>query len=127
MSPYVDIAVPVQLVAVKVRHPHVAQRLNTDFAIMCFLARLAAKLPILRDLRFDDTVLMFGVPLHQQLDLQLEAEHLDRFRYNFRCDAMRHEDTILQALILLGMAHHISRATRILVPHGMDPSMQPWC
>ena len=74
-----------QVVAVKVRHPHVAVRLETDFAIMCALARLAARLPLLRDLRFDDSVQMFGVPLHQQLDLRTEARHLDRFRHNFRC------------------------------------------
>ena len=61
------------------------QRLETDFAIMCGLARAAARLPVLRDLRFDDSVQMFGVPLHQQLDLRIEAAHLERFRRNFWC------------------------------------------
>jgi hypothetical protein len=28
------------------------------------------------------------VPLHQQLDLRLEDEHLDRFCHNFRCAAI---------------------------------------
>ena len=68
------------------RHPHVAGMLQADFRIMAWLARCAARLPLLRDLRFDDSVRMFGVPLHQQLDLRLEAQHLERFRENFMCD-----------------------------------------
>jgi aarF domain-containing kinase len=74
----------VQEVAIKVRHPHVA-RTHVDFQIMAWLARVASRLPALRNLRFEDSVQMFGVPLHQQLDLQLEAAHLERFRHNFRC------------------------------------------
>jgi aarF domain-containing kinase len=73
-----------QIVAIKVLHPGVGERLHTDFAIMYWLASVASKLPVLRDMRFDECVQLFGVPLHQQLNLKLEAEHLDRFRYNFR-------------------------------------------
>lgn len=74
-----------QPVAVKVKHPGVEQRLRADFAVMLALARAAATLPVLRDLRFDDSCAQFGLPLHQQLDLSLEARNLDRFRSNFRC------------------------------------------
>lgn len=74
-----------QPVAVKVRHPGVEQRLRADFAVMLALARAAATLPVLRDLRFDDSCAQFGLPLKQQLDLLLEARNLDRFRRNFRC------------------------------------------
>lgn len=79
--------VRIQEVAIKVRHPHVASMLQADFRIMAWLARMAARIPLLRDLRFDDSVRMFGVPLHQQLDLRLEAQHLERFRENFLCEA----------------------------------------
>ena len=74
-----------QPVAVKVKHPGVEARLRTDFTVMLALARAAAVLPVLRDLRFDDSCAQFGVPLQQQLDLALEAANLDRFRDNFRC------------------------------------------
>lgn len=67
------------------KHPGVEQRLRADFSVMLALARAAATLPVLRDLRFDDSCSQFGVPLHQQLDLCLEAANLDRFRHNFRC------------------------------------------
>lgn len=74
-----------QPVAVKVKHPGVERQLRADFTVMLALARAAAMLPVLRDLRFDDSCAQFSVPLHQQLDLSLEASNLDRFRHNFRC------------------------------------------
>ena len=73
------------------RHPDVARVLHLDFQIMTILARWAARLPTLRNVRFEDSIQMFGVPLHQQLDLSMEAAHLDRFRHNFRCASAHFE------------------------------------
>eukprot|EP00892_Ulva_mutabilis_P007708 jgi/Ulvmu1/5309/UM022_0103.1 len=84
---HMHIATPharMQPVAVKVKHPGVEWRLRADFCVMLALARAAATLPVLRDLRFDDSCAQFGVPLQQQLDLSLEARNLERFRHNFR-------------------------------------------
>jgi predicted unusual protein kinase regulating ubiquinone biosynthesis (AarF/ABC1/UbiB family) len=70
---------------VKVKKRGVEGHLRTDFLIMQLLARLLARIPLLRDLRFDDSMDQFGVPLHQQLDFRSEAQNLERFASNFRC------------------------------------------
>ncbi|KAK9817109.1 hypothetical protein WJX72_009682 [[Myrmecia] bisecta] len=71
-------------VAVKVRHPGVSTMMQRDFLLMARAARLSARLPGLADLRLEDSVAQFGAPLKEQLDLQQEARHLDRFNRNFR-------------------------------------------
>eukprot|EP00879_Flechtneria_rotunda_P001028 GHRR01001165.1.p1 GENE.GHRR01001165.1~~GHRR01001165.1.p1 ORF type:complete len:760 (+),score=252.82 GHRR01001165.1:251-2530(+) len=72
------------LVAVKVRHPGVGTLMARDFVLMERAARVASKLPALKGLRLDESVRQFGGPLQEQLDLSLEAQHLDRFARNFR-------------------------------------------
>lgn len=74
-----------QDVAVKVKKSGVESNLRTDFLIMQMLARLLARIPVLRDLRFEDSMRQFGLPLHQQLDFNLEAKNLSQFAANFRC------------------------------------------
>ena len=74
-----------QEVAVKVKKQGVEELLHTDFFIMQILARLLACVPVLRDLRFDDSMDQFGVPLQQQLDFELEASNLAQFEANFQC------------------------------------------
>ncbi|KAK9803443.1 hypothetical protein WJX73_001415 [Symbiochloris irregularis] len=75
---------PGQLVAVKVRHPGVDTLMQRDFALMMRMARISRHLPLLADLRLDESVQQFGAPLKEQLDLAAEARHLSRFNYNFR-------------------------------------------
>lgn len=76
--------VPVRtLVAVKVRHPGVSVLMARDFVLMRRAAAAAGLLPGLRRLRLDESVRQFGGPLKEQLDLSVEAAHLQRFAANF--------------------------------------------
>jgi hypothetical protein len=72
------------LVAVKVRHPGVSTLMARDFVLMQRAARAAGQLPGLKQLRLDESVRQFGGPLQEQLDLSVEAAHLDRFGRNFK-------------------------------------------
>jgi aarF domain-containing kinase len=58
--------------------------MQRDFELMERAARVASSLPGLADLRLDESLRQFGGPLKEQLDLQVEAEHLTRFKKNFR-------------------------------------------
>ena len=75
---------PGTVVAVKVRHPGVGDVMLRDFALMQRAAAAAGRLPGLRQLRLDESVRQFGGPLREQLDLSVEAAHLERFGRNFR-------------------------------------------
>ncbi|KAI8467919.1 MAG: ABC1 family-domain-containing protein [Monoraphidium minutum] len=75
---------PGTVVAVKVRHPGVDDLMLRDFALMQRAAAAAGRLPGLRALRLDESVRQFGGPLKEQLDLSVEASHLERFAHNFR-------------------------------------------
>jgi predicted unusual protein kinase regulating ubiquinone biosynthesis (AarF/ABC1/UbiB family) len=75
---------PGTVVAVKVRHPRAPELMARDFELMRRAARLSAKLPGLSDLRLDESVRQFGLPLREQLDLSVEAASLARFAHNFR-------------------------------------------
>lgn len=75
---------PGTVVAVKVRHPGVDDLMLRDFALMQRAAAAAGKLPGLKALRLDESVRQFGGPLREQLDLSVEASHLERFAHNFR-------------------------------------------
>mmetsp|Transcript_16320 Transcript_16320/g.35753 ORF Transcript_16320/g.35753 Transcript_16320/m.35753 type:complete len:592 (-) Transcript_16320:123-1898(-) len=71
-------------VAVKVRHPRVAEELLLDFEIM----RIAASVihdwvPALRCFNAPSTVSQFEAAMSGQCDLAQEAEHLQRFSTNF--------------------------------------------
>lgn len=68
----------------QVRHPGVTLMMQRDFELMERAARVASSLPGLADLRLDESLRQFGGPLKEQLDLQVEAEHLARFKKNFR-------------------------------------------
>ncbi|GFH29510.1 ABC1 domain-containing protein, partial [Haematococcus lacustris] len=73
-----------QVVAVKVRHPGVADTILRDFSTMLALARCASAVPALAHLRLEDTLKQFAAPLKEQVDLAREASNLQRFNYNFR-------------------------------------------
>lgn len=69
----------------QVRHPGVDTLMQRDFALMLRAAQLSKYLPVLSELRLDESVQQFGAPLKEQLDLAAEARHLARFSHNFRC------------------------------------------
>ena len=61
--------------------------MQRDFALMLRAAQISRHLPVLCDLRLDESVRQFGAPLKEQLDLAAEARHLARFNRNFRWNA----------------------------------------
>ncbi|XP_043725407.1 probable serine/threonine-protein kinase abkC isoform X2 [Telopea speciosissima] len=72
------------VVAVKVRHPGVADAIRRDFMIINFFAKISKFIPTLKWLRLDESVQQFAVFMMSQVDLAREAAHLSRFIYNFR-------------------------------------------
>jgi aarF domain-containing kinase len=75
---------PPLVVAVKVRHPKVHDLLQRDFLIIRYLATFSTMIPGLKHLQLDKTVQHFAAFMTRQVDLTLEAAHLQRFIYNFR-------------------------------------------
>lgn len=71
-------------VAVKVRHPGVGVLMERDFTLMRRAAQLLAALPVVGTPQVKESVMQFGAPLREQLDLVTEAAHLDAFSRNFR-------------------------------------------
>ncbi|PSC73099.1 putative serine threonine-kinase abkC [Micractinium conductrix] len=71
-------------VAVKVRHPGVGTLMERDFTLMRRGAQLLAALPLVGTPQVKESVMQFGAPLREQLDLVTEAAHLDAFSRNFR-------------------------------------------
>ncbi|MDF2705251.1 MAG: AarF/ABC1/UbiB kinase family protein [Nonomuraea muscovyensis] len=67
-------------VALKVRRPDVARRFAADIAIVAFLTRAAAKLPMLRRVPLVEIADQVGMSLAAQLDFSREVEHLRRLR-----------------------------------------------
>ncbi|MFE3450339.1 ABC1 kinase family protein [Nonomuraea sp. NPDC059194] len=67
-------------VAVKVRRPDVARRFAADIAIVAFLTRAAARLPMLRRVPLVEIVDQVGMSLAAQMDFSREVEHLRRLR-----------------------------------------------
>lgn len=58
--------------------------MQRDFTLMHRAARLSSHLPFLSELHLEESIRQFGAPLKEQLDLLVEAQHLDRFGKNFR-------------------------------------------
>lgn len=71
-------------VAVKVRHPRVAEVISRDFAILKVIAHLAGILPGFAWMRLHESVQQFRGPLFEQVDLRREADNLRTFNANFR-------------------------------------------
>ncbi|KAI3430417.1 hypothetical protein D9Q98_005012 [Chlorella vulgaris] len=71
-------------VAVKVRHPGVTTLIERDFTLMRRGAALLAVLPLVGSPAIKESVMQFGAPLREQLDLVTEAAHLEAFGKNFR-------------------------------------------
>ena len=74
--------------AVKVQHPHILHKVCVDFFVLGKIASFLETLPYLelRFLSLGDTVQQFCNIMLPQLDLTLEAKHLQRFRKDFGSD-----------------------------------------
>jgi len=71
-------------VAVKVRHPRVAERIALDFKLLALLADAAGRVPALRGLSLRQSVAQFTATMTAQCDLRIEAVHALRFANNFK-------------------------------------------
>jgi len=73
-------------VAVKVRHPGVSEMMECDFELMnrvasCF-GRMFPRSLLVAQLK--ESLMQFGAPMRDQVDLRSEAQSLDSFAENFR-------------------------------------------
>jgi aarF domain-containing kinase len=73
-----------KLVAVKIRHPRVAELIDMDFRLMTRAARIMDWIPGLSWLHVGDSVAQFSHTMAAQAHLQVEAHHLEVLTYNFR-------------------------------------------
>lgn len=71
-------------VAVKVRHPGVTELMEKDFALMRRAATVAGALPGGSGPQLKESLMQFGAPMREQLDLRTEAAHLARFAEDFK-------------------------------------------
>ena len=73
-----------QFVAVKIRHPRVAELIDLDFRLMSFAAAVADYIPSLSWLRIRDSVSQFSHTMAAQAYLNVEGHHLEVLNHNFR-------------------------------------------
>lgn len=66
-------------VAIKVLHPKARQIVNRDLKIMNFFAKALTLIPTMHWLSLPQEVQVFGDMMRDQLDLRIEASHLERF------------------------------------------------
>lgn len=71
-------------VAVKVRHPGVTELMEKDFKLMNRGAAILGSLPGGSGPQLKESLMQFGAPMREQMDLRSEAEHLSRFAENFK-------------------------------------------
>jgi aarF domain-containing kinase len=71
-------------VAVKVRHPGVSELMEQDFKLMKRAAAIIGALPGGSGPQLKESLMQFGAPMREQMDLRSEAEHLSRFAENFK-------------------------------------------
>ena len=76
-------------VAVKVRHPRVVSRIVTDFTLMRLAAEVSSRVPGLSYLNLKASVGQFSETMVAQTRLDIEAEHIRRFGWNFGGTAYR--------------------------------------
>lgn len=70
-------------VAVKMIHPHVEQLIRTDMELLDILANILDRMPQFEILALGDTCREFAQSMNLQLDLRLEAHHLQVFNKKF--------------------------------------------
>ena len=94
-------------VAVKVRHPGVAERLGLDFRLLRPAAAATASVRALKGLSLKDSVAQFSETMTAQADLRTEAVHLARARAGFQPEG------------LAGRAGHAGPGRLDAAPHGV--------
>ncbi len=80
------------VVAVKVRHPGVKDSIELDFELLNFLAAASERMvrfwnkgkSSLASAQIKESLMQFGAPMREQIDLRSEARHLDSFAQNFK-------------------------------------------
>ncbi|KAI9249159.1 hypothetical protein BDA99DRAFT_222135 [Phascolomyces articulosus] len=70
-------------VAIKVLHPKARQIVHRDLKIMEFFAKALTLIPTMHWISLPDEVRVFGEMMRDQLDLRIEASHLERFNKLF--------------------------------------------
>ncbi|HEX8185050.1 MAG TPA: AarF/UbiB family protein, partial [Blastocatellia bacterium] len=70
-------------VAVKIRRPGIIRLVDSDLAILRFIAKTLARIPALRTMPLTQLVDDIGTPIRQQLDFVLEAENNRLFHEQF--------------------------------------------
>ncbi|KAG2216183.1 hypothetical protein INT45_003999 [Circinella minor] len=70
-------------VAIKVLHPKARQIVHRDLKIMEFFAKALTLIPTMHWISLPDEVHVFGEMMRDQLDLRVEAQHLERFNNLF--------------------------------------------
>lgn len=73
-----------QTVAVKVRHPNVAEQIAVDFRLMRAFALWLDKQPLFKWLNLASSIEAFSHTMTGQTFLDIEGNHLDLFNENFR-------------------------------------------
>lgn len=73
-----------ELVAVKVQHPSIKQRMRVDLEILTGLAQLAERMPELQPYRPTQIVAEFQRLVRRELDFTCERRHLEHFARAFR-------------------------------------------
>ncbi|CAN0181351.1 unnamed protein product [Ectocarpus sp. 6 AP-2014] len=76
-----------EVVAVKVRHPKVKERMFLDFLLMKKIASFADRNPSLKWMNLGPSMEQFSNTMSAQTDLVLEAKHLNEFNLNFNGEA----------------------------------------
>ncbi|CAM9525132.1 unnamed protein product [Ectocarpus fasciculatus] len=76
-----------EVVAVKVRHPKVKERMFLDFLLMKKIASFADRNPSLKWMNLGPSMEQFSNTMSAQTDLVLEAKHLEEFNLNFNGEA----------------------------------------
>jgi aarF domain-containing kinase len=71
-------------IAVKVRHPMVAEMIDWDFRIMLRIADIVDSISALKWLNVRSSVEQFSHTMAAQAHLDIEAHHLEVLNYNFR-------------------------------------------
>ncbi|EPY36677.1 aarF domain-containing kinase [Strigomonas culicis] len=71
--------------ALKITHPHIREQIAADLCAMRLCLALCTRcLPTLRYFNVDKSINEFSSLLRSQLDLRMECDNLQQFRYNFR-------------------------------------------
>lgn len=111
-------------VAVKVRRPDIAEKVELDRSIMLFVARLLERIvPSLRIISLEEAIGQFADAVEHQLHLTHEAEHNHRFTANFADDPdvsfpVLHDALCTDSVLTMDFVHGVHE--RELEARGVD-------